>query len=281
MPQEPGALAKFLEQQELVLVGCGRMGSALLDGWLAAGVPHGMIQVIEPAPSPELLAQAETGTVLLNPAAPPLHPAAAVIAVKPQQITAALPILRPVADRGTLVVSIAAGITLARLEAELPGCRAVRAMPNTPGAIGQGITALIAADGVSEANRQLAGSLLGAAGSTVWLDREEDMDSVTAVSGSGPAYVFALIETLARAGEAEGLSGDLALALARQTVIGAGALAQHSDESPQTLRHAVTSPGGTTAAGLQHLLDPESGLEPLMRRTVQAAAARSRELADS
>ncbi len=257
------------------------MGTALVEGWLDAGLPDGVVHIVEPAPSPGLLDRAESGTVLLNPNTLPDRPTAAVIAVKPQQIAVALPVLRPAASAGTLVVSIAAGITLARIEAELPGCRAIRAMPNTPAAIGQGVSALIASEQAGDADRQLAEALLAAAGTTVWVAREGDMDSVTAVSGSGPAYVFALIETLAKAGEAEGLPRELARALARQTIIGAGALADQSVEAPEALRHAVTSPGGTTAAGLKHLLDPESGLEPLMLRTVRAAAERSRELANS
>ena len=281
MTATSNSIAHLLGGRSLVLVGCGHMGSALLEGWLDAGLPEGVLHVVEPAPSPYLVARSESGAVRLYRDALPDHPAAAVIAVKPQQIAAALPVLRPTAKVGMLVVSIAAGITLARIETELPGCRAIRVMPNTPAAIGQGVSALIASERACDADREMAEALLAAAGATVWVKREADMDSVTAVSGSGPAYVFALIETLAKAGEAEGLPRGLALTLARQTIVGAGALAARSDEPPEALRHAVTSPGGTTAAGLKHLLDPESGLEPLMLRTVRAAAERSRELADS
>ena len=279
MPAKSKQLADLLGGRRLVLVGCGHMGSALLEGWLDGGVPDGTVHIVEPAPGPALLGRAENGSVSLNPDSLPEQPAAALIAVKPQKIAPAVSVLRPAAAAGTLVISIAAGITIARIESTLPGCRAVRAMPNTPAAIGKGISALIAAEGVGGADRELANALLAAAGATIWLERESDMDLVTAVSGSGPAYVFALIEALSKAGEAEGLSADLALALARQTIIGAGALAAHSDEAPEALRRAVTSPGGTTAAGLKHLLDPEAGLEPLILRTVRAAAARSRELA--
>ena len=257
------------------------MGSALLEGWLRAGVPEGAVHVVEPAPSPSLRELAESGAVVLNPAALPDKPAAALIAVKPQQIETALPVLRSTAGSSWLVVSIAAGITIARLENAIPGCRAIRTMPNTPAAIRRGVTALFAPDGASDADHELADALLGAAGATVWLQNEADMDAVTAVSGSGPAWVFALIEALTKAAESEGLSTDLARVLARQTIIGAGALVHASEESPEALRRAVTSPGGTTAAGLRYLQDPESGLDPLILRTVRAAARRSRELADS
>ncbi len=279
MPAKSKQLADLLGGRSLVLVGCGHMGGALLEGWLEGGVPDGAVHIVEPVPRPALLERAASGSVSLNPDSLPEQPAAALIAVKPQLIATALPVLRPAATAGTLVISIAAGITLARIESTLPGCRAIRAMPNTPAAIGKGISALIAAESVGGADRELANALLGAAGATVWLERESDMDLVTAVSGSGPAYVFALIEALSKAGEAEGLPANLALALARQTIIGAGALAAHSEEAPEALRQAVTSPGGTTAAGLKHLLDPEAGLEQLILRTVRAAAARSRELA--
>ena len=281
MQDRPESLADRLAGRPVVLLGCGHMGGALLAGWLAGGVPDGAIHVLEPAPRPTLRAGASAGRVILNPDALPAGPAALVIAVKPQQIDAALPVLRRAAGAGTPVLSIAAGITLARIGQALPGCHAIRAMPNTPAAIGAGISALVAAPAVGDRDRRLAEALLAAAGGTVWLADEAEMDAVTAVSGSGPAYVFALIEALAAAGEAEGLAPELAAALARQTVIGAGALAGHSGEPPAALRRAVTSPGGTTAAGLVHLLDAERGLLPLLRRTVGAAARRSRELADS
>ncbi len=280
MTTDAGPIAELLGGRSLLLLGCGRMGSALLEGWLSAGAPSGSVCVLEPAPSESLSALSRSGAVALNPGALPDDPAAAVVAVKPQTIDAALPALLPAAE-GLLVVSIAAGIPVRRLEAALPGCRAVRTMPNTPAAIRRGVSALFATPATSEADRELADALLGAAGATVWLDSESDMDAVTAVSGSGPAWVFALIEALGKAGEAEGLPRELARVLARQTVVGAGALVERSDESPEALREAVTSPAGTTAAGLERLLDPDIGLDPLIRRTVRAAARRSRELAGS
>ena len=176
------------------------------------------------------------------------------------------------------MLSVAAGVTLAAYGRSFPGAPVVRAMPNTPAAIGQGITAIVGNEQAGAAALDMAESLMAAVGRVVRLSDESQMDAVTAVSGSGPAYVFHLIESLAAAGEAEGLPADLALDLARATVAGAGALAMHEDEDPAKLREAVTSPAGTTAAGLAHLMDPDSGLGPLMRRTVAAAAARGREL---
>ncbi|MEM6678331.1 MAG: pyrroline-5-carboxylate reductase [Pseudomonadota bacterium] len=259
----------------LLLLGCGKMGSAMLEGWLAGGLAPNAVAVLEPAPTPRLEALAEEG-LALNPAAP-VAPAVLVVAVKPQMMDAALPSVAAFGGGETLVISIAAGTPIAAFERLFgPGTPVVRAMPNTPAAIGRGITALIAnavagADGLARAE-----ALLAPVGETVRLDAEAQMDAVTGVSGSGPAYVFHLIEALAAAGEAEGLAPDLAMRLARATVAGAGALAGQSSEPAAVLRQNVTSPGGTTAAGLAELMEE---LEPLMRRTVAAAARRSRELA--
>jgi pyrroline-5-carboxylate reductase len=200
-----------------------------------------------------------------------------VLAVKPQSMGEALPGLAALGNGTTLFLSIAAGTPIESLEAALgPRSPIVRAMPNTPAAIGRGITALVGNARADEPALALAEALMQAVGRTVRLSDESLMDAVTAVSGSGPAYVFLLIEALAAAGEAEGLGRDLALALARATVAGAGALAESSERSPAELRTDVTSPGGTTAAALAVLTD---GLPPLIRRAVAAAAARSRELA--
>ncbi len=259
----------------LLLLGCGRMGGAMLEGWLAGGLDPERVTVMEPSPSPRLEALAGAG-LALNPA-DPAQPDVAVIAVKPQMMGAAAPALARFGGGETLFLSVAAGTPIVAFEA-LYGAASpvVRAMPNTPAAIGHGITALIGNGAAGEAHLALAESLLGAVGETVRLASEAQMDAVTGLSGSGPAYVFHLIEALAAAGEAEGLAPDLAMRLARATVSGAGALAAASDEPAAALRAAVTSPGGTTAAGLAVLMP---ALPPLMTRTVAAAAARSRELA--
>jgi pyrroline-5-carboxylate reductase len=261
----------------LVLLGCGKMGTALLEGWLARDLPPAAVTVLEPNPSPRLLALAVAGLRLNTDL--PTTPAVAVLAVKPQMMGAALPRLQALGGGPTLFLSIAAGTSLRALEAALgAGTPIVRAMPNTPAAIGLGITALIGNAHVDAAGMASAEALMAAVGETLRLDDEAQMDAVTAVSGSGPAYVFHLIETLAAAGEAEGLPADLALALARATVAGAGALAESANRPPAELRTDVTSPGGTTAAALEVLMHDATGLPPLMRRAVAAAAARSRAL---
>lgn len=258
----------------LVLLGCGKMGSALLRGWLAGGLSPQAVHVIEPRPSDWL-----RGTGVHRGGPLPEAPAVALVAVKPQAMGAALPALAAMGGGRTLILSIAAGTPLAAFEAALgPGTPVVRAMPNTPAAIGRGITAIVGNGVATEAQMALAASLLSAVGEVVRLDSESQMDAVTAVSGSGPAYVFHLIEALAAAGEAEGLSPDLSLRLARATVAGAGALAQETGEDPAALRREVTSPNGTTQAGLEVLMDEATGLGPLIRRTVRAAARRSEEL---
>lgn len=263
----------IINARGLVLLGCGRMGSALLAGWLARGVAPGAVWVIEPNPSDWLRAQG----VRLN-AGLPDAPAVALIAVKPQMMGAALPALAAL-GAGTLFVSIAAGTTLAALETALGGGRRiVRAMPNTPAAVGRGITAILGNAAARAGDLALAEALLAAVGEVVRLPDEGLMDAVTAVSGSGPAYVFHLIEALAAAGVAQGLPADLAMRLARATVTGAGELAHRSDESAAQLRVNVTSPGGTTAAALAVLMDDATGLPPLMARAVAAATARGREL---
>ncbi|MBU3030131.1 pyrroline-5-carboxylate reductase [Paracoccus marinaquae] len=258
----------------LVLVGCGRMGGAMLKGWLARGLQADAVTVIDPKLAPEWQ---DRGLRVNAPL--PESPAVLVLAVKPQMMADALgelPVLRD-----TLVVSVAAGTTIATYEAAFPGAPVVRVMPNTPAAIGQGISALIGNPAATAAHLALAEALMAAVGRVVRLEREEQMDAVTGLSGSGPAYVFHLIEALAAAGAAQGLPAALALDLARMTVAGAGALAVDADEDPAVLRENVTSPGGTTAAGLKILMDPATGLPPLMARTVAAATERGRELGRS
>lgn len=259
----------------MVLLGCGKMGSAMLAGWLKQGVPASAVHVIEPNPSDWL-----KGTGVAINAELPAAPAVALLAVKPQIMGAALPALQAYGNGRTLFISIAAGTTLARLGDSLGGqSPIIRAMPNTPAAVGCGISALIGNDHALVQDMALAEDLLAAIGQTVRLETESQMDAVTALSGSGPAYVFHMIEAMAAAGQAQGLAPDLAMQLARATVIGAARLAEDSTESAATLRQNVTSPGGTTAAALEHLMDAQTGLPPLMQRAIAAAAARSQELA--
>ncbi len=266
---------KAVSERGLVLLGCGKMGSAMLGGWLAQGLAPGAVWVLDPKPSDWLRA---LDGIHLNDGLPE-SPAIVLVAVKPQVMGDALPGLQALGNGDVLFVSVAAGVPIAAYERIL-GDRTpiVRAMPNTPAAVGKGITALVGNARAGDAGLALAEGLLAAVGQTVRLDDEAQMDAVTAVSGSGPAYVFHLIETLAAAGEAEGLPADLALKLARATVAGAGALAEAAEETPAQLRVNVTSPGGTTAAALAVLMDPDSGFPALLRKAVAAAAARSREL---
>lgn len=258
----------------LVLLGCGKMGSAMLAGWLKGGLSAQSVWVMEPYPSEWLKAQG----VHLN-AALPDDPAIVLVAVKPQMMSVALPGLSALGGGGTLFLSIAAGTRIAFYETRLgAGTPIVRAMPNTPAAIGRGITAIFGNARATEAHLALSEALLSAVGQVVRLSGEDQMDAVTAVSGSGPAYVFHLVETLAAAGVAEGLPPALALQLARATVAGAGALAEEAGEGPDQLRVNVTSPGGTTAAALQVLMDETRGFPALLRQAVHAAAERGREL---
>lgn len=262
----------------LVLSGAGKMGGALLEGWLRLGLDPARVAVLEPQPAADIAALAGRG-LQLNPDPRTLRdPAAIVIAVKPQVAAAAVPALAPMIAASTVVVSIMAGRPLQFLaDALARPCALVRAMPNTPAAIGRGITVAVAR-GADAAQRVLADRLLSATGVVEWTDDETLMDAVTAVSGSGPAYVFLLAEALAQAGAAAGLPRPLAEKLARETVAGAGELLHRSPLDAATLRDNVTSPGGTTAAALAILMGAD-GLAALMARAVAAATARSRELA--
>lgn len=266
-----------VNRRGLVLLGCGKMGSALLEGWLRQGLALSAVWVLEPSPSDWLKGLAAKGLHLNAPL--PEAPAIVLVAVKPQMMATALPALKALGGGGTLFVSIAAGTPIALYETMLgAGTPVIRAMPNTPAAVGRGITAITGNAVATEEDMALAEAFLGAVGQTVRLEGEHQMDAVTAVSGSGPAYVFHLIEALAAAGEAEGLPADLAMRLARATVTGAGELAHRAPESAADLRVNVTSPGGTTAAALAVLMDPETGFPALLRRAVHAAAERGREL---
>ena len=259
----------------IALAGAGKMGGAMLSGWLGGGLEAKRVVVIEPAPSPEIAALAAKG-VRLNPKDAG-RVETLVIAVKPQSFREAGAALKAQVAPSTLVVSIMAGTTIKSLQ-EVCGGAVVRAMPNTPAAIGRGITVAAAAQDVSAAQRATADALLRATGAVEWIDDENLMDAVTAVSGSGPAYVFLLAEELARAGVAAGLPETLATTLARETVAGSGELLHRSDLASATLRQNVTSPGGTTAAALEVLMGKD-GLQQLMIRAIAAATARSKELA--
>jgi pyrroline-5-carboxylate reductase len=261
----------------LVLAGAGKMGGAMLAGWLAQGLDAKRVVVIEPHPSDDIRALVTKG-IRLNPSPKDVGAVATlVVALKPQSFREAGSDLKPFAGPATLVVSIMAGTTIAAIEA-VCGPIVVRAMPNTPAAIGRGITVAVASKNVSAAQRAVADALLRATGSVEWVDDEGLMDAVTAVSGSGPAYVFLLAEELARAGVEAGLPPDLATRLARETVAGSGELLHRSDLASATLRQNVTSPGGTTAAALEVLMG-QDGLQSLLARAVDAATRRSKELA--
>jgi pyrroline-5-carboxylate reductase len=262
----------------VVLVGAGKMGGALLDGWLRFGLDPNHVAVLEPEPAPHIAALAARGLRLNPPAESLADVAAIVIAVKPQVAAQVIPVLRPMIAASTVVVSIMAGRTLQFISDALQcRCPLVRAMPNTPAAIGRGITVAVPQD-AGTAQRELADLLLAATGTVEWIENEALMDAVTAVSGSGPAYVFLLAEALAQAGAAAGLPAQLAARLARETVAGAGELLRRSTLDAATLRENVTSPGGTTAAALEVLMS-QTGLVPLMNEAVAAATQRSRELA--
>src|SRR6201986_1622132 len=261
----------------VVLAGAGKMGGAMLSGWLAQGLDARRVAVIEPQPSEEIRAQLAKG-VRHNPSRADCGIVAAfMVALKPQAFREAGPALKPYVAATTLVVSIMAGTTMASL-GEVLGGHVVRAMPNTPAAIGRGITVGVAAKDVSAAQRDVADALLRATGSVEWVTDEGLIDAVTAVSGSGPAYVFLLAEELARAGVAAGLPEALATKLARETVAGSGELLHRSELAAATLRQNVTSPGGTTAAALEVLMGKD-GMQQLMTRAIAAATARSKDLA--
>lgn len=263
----------------LLLVGAGKMGGALLAGWLRHGLDPSSIMVQDPAPPPEVAAMMASHGIRVRPrVALPTAPAVIVLAVKPQLVDEVLPTLAPLLGRETVVLSIAAGRTLSSLASRLPpGAAIVRAMPNTPAAIGQGITAACASAEVTPEQAHACDELLEAVGEVIWIGDEQLLDAVTAVSGSGPAYVFLLAECLAEAGEAAGLEPELAARLARATVAGAGELLRRTELPPAELRKNVTSPKGTTAAALEVLMG-EDGLADLLTRAVAAAAKHSRQL---
>ncbi|HEY0034350.1 MAG TPA: pyrroline-5-carboxylate reductase [Devosia sp.] len=262
----------------VMLLGAGKMGVALAHGWLDAGLPPANLLIVDPSPGTAAKDLAEDYGLTLNSGAQGIHPNVLVLAVKPQIINTVLATLGHVIGPNTLAISIAAGIDIARLSRGLGMGRVVRTMPNTPAQIGKGITGAVAGPEVSDKDREIAASLLNAAGPVVWFKEEAQLDIVTAISGSGPAYVFHLVEALAAAGKKMGLPDATADLLARQTVIGSAALLEADPSSPALLRENVTSPNGTTAAGLAMLME---GLTPLIERTTEAARRRSEELGRS
>jgi pyrroline-5-carboxylate reductase len=264
----------------LVLVGAGKMGGAMLEGWLKGGAEASRIVALDPSPPPEMKALIERAGVRLNPDLSSIHDAeVVVIAVKPQLMEDVLPGVVSLAASRPLILSVAAGKTIASFERHFgKGAAVIRTIPNTPAAVGRGITAMAANPHVSPAQLALARTLLEAVGEVVTVENESMIDAVTAVSGSGPAYVFYLTECLAAAGEKVGLPKDLAMQLARATVAGAGELMRQSGTEAAVLRQNVTSPKGTTHAALQVLM-ADDGMQPLFDKAIEAATRRSRELA--
>lgn len=269
----------FNQERPFVLVGAGKMGSAMLAGWLASGIDPKAIVVSDPSPSDELLAMAEKhGFHQVETLTPDIKPAMVLLAIKPQLMDVVLPKIAPAILPDTLVASVAAGTPLSKFADIFGDVPMARAMPNTPSMVGRGITAVYPTDKVSDAQKQTIETLLTAVGKVVWLEREEQIDQVTAVSGSGPAYVFWMAECLTEAGVSLGLPQEIARELAEATVSGAGELMHQSSDTPTVLRQNVTSPNGTTAAALEVLM-AEDGLGPLMKRAAAAAEKRAKELA--
>lgn len=266
-------------QGNVLLVGAGKMGGALLEGWLTHGLSPASIAVLDPSPPPDLATFLREQKIERQPRPGAFMPDAVVIAVKPQVAGEVVPKVATFLRPKTVVISIMAGRTLASLEKDLPaGSLVVRGMPNTPASIGQGITVAVANHCVCASTRVYATQLLSAVGAVEWIEDETLMDAVTAVSGSGPAYVFLLAEALAKSGVDAGLPPELAMKLARETVSGSGELLRRSPLEAAKLRENVTSPGGTTAAALEVLMDKD-GFESLLQRAIAAATKRSRQLA--
>jgi pyrroline-5-carboxylate reductase len=267
------------ETDSILLIGAGKMGTALLRGWVTAGYRD--IQVVEPNPGEALSALAQQANIRVFPdvAKADLEClAAAVIAVKPQVLKQQTSMLQHLGATRAVVISIAAGVTAGFLRSGCgPSCDIVRAMPNLPGSIGKGVVALHAPPHTAHEDREVAESLMKPLGETFWVADEALIDAITATSGSGPAYVFYLVECLAAAAVEQGFTPDVAAKIARATITGSGALLDADPRPPEALRKDVTSPGGTTEAALKVLAAPD-GLEPLIKRTVAAANARAKEL---
>ncbi|WP_310618977.1 pyrroline-5-carboxylate reductase [Flexibacterium corallicola] len=270
----------FTKESPLVLVGAGKMGGALLAGWIANGVHPDAVVVVDPGPSSEMLAFLDEKGIRWEATTQGVPVAQAlIVAVKPQLMEKVLPAIVTLVAQSTVVLSMAAGTSVETFHRHLgQETVVVRCMPNTPAQVGRGITGGYASGAISQKQQDMVNELLQAVGEFVWVDSEEQIDFVTAVSGSGPAYLFHMTECLAEAGKALGLSAEVAEKLARHTVSGAGELLHQSPESASRLRENVTSPGGTTAAALHVLMD-EKRLQTLMEQAVAAAAQRAKELA--
>jgi pyrroline-5-carboxylate reductase len=263
----------------IVLIGAGNMGGAMLAGWLKSGIAGANILVIDPGPAPAMAKLIADNGVRHETSAPEgLKAGVLFLAVKPQMMATVLPPLERLVGSETVVVSVAAGTTLGFMQSHLGDAAMVRAMPNTPAMIGRGVTGAFANAAVSKAQRDLVHNLLKVSGPVEWVETEADIDAVTAVSGSGPAYVFYLVECMAEAGRKAGLQADLAMRLARETVAGAGELLHQSPDDASKLRQNVTSPGGTTAAALSVLM-ADDGMQPLFDKAIAAARKRAEELA--
>ncbi len=263
----------------IVLVGAGNMGGAMLSGWLKNGVPGSSVVVIDPGPSAPMMETIRAaGATHLTAAPADLKADVLFLALKPQVMDTVLPSVRSTVGSGTVVVSVAAGKTLGFLEKHLGEAAMVRAMPNTPAMVGRGVTGAFANAHVTEAQREQVHALLRVSGPVEWVPAEADIDAVTALSGSGPAYVFYLVECMAEAGRKLGLQADLAMRLARETVAGAGELLHQSPDDASRLRQNVTSPGGTTAAALSVLM-ADDAMQPLFDKALAAARKRAEELA--
>jgi len=266
---------------KLVLLGAGKMGGAMMEGWLAVGIVPSQLVIFDPSPAKEILTLIKNHGLSHNPDVNSLDNVEVILtAVKPQILDKALEAILPLKSQSPLILSIVAGKTIESFETHFgESASIIRTIPNTPAAVGRGITAMTANTNVSQAQSKLAQALLTSLGEVVWVENENQIDAVTGLSGSGPAYVFYMTECLAKAGEAQGLNSELAMQLARATVEGAGELMRATGIAAKTLRENVTSPNGTTQAGLEVLM-ADDGLESLLEKTVEAATARSRELAN-
>lgn len=265
----------------ILFVGAGKMGGAMIAGLMEEGLDPSSLKVQDPGPPPEIIDLLNKYEIQPEASvSEDTKPTVVILSVKPQIMDKVLPGLVPLISKDTVVLSIAAGKTIAGMEKHVGADKpVVRAMPNTPAAVGRGMTALYANQNVTSDQKELVGSLLTAIGEIAWCNSESDIDAVTAVSGSGPAYLFWMTECMAHAGIEAGLEEDLAWRLAKATVSGAGELMRLAEETPTVLRENVTSPNGTTAAALDVLM-AEDGLKPLMAKAVQAAKKRSIELSE-
>lgn len=262
----------------VTLVGAGNMGGAMLRGWLSNGMQPNQVTVIDPSPSDAMKDYLSYEQIACRSSAEGLEPSdVLLVAVKPQMMEKVLPGLRPLVSENTVIVSVAAGTQLETLTAPFGNVAAIRVMPNTPSLVGRGMSVGCPNAKATSLHKQQVGQLMQAIGHMEWVDEETLIDAVTAVSGSGPAYVFHLAECMAAAGIKAGLPEDLAMTLARETVSGAGELLRQSDDDPGTLRKNVTSPGGTTAAALEVLMG-DGGMPALFDNAIAAAKRRSEEL---